>query len=60
MILPAVHVPLSRMKRLTDLIILRHFDFKTLLMKPSKSQIAEIERLDKLRTETQLRFAQWF
>ena len=46
----AVYVPLSRVKRLTDLIILRHFDFKTLLMKPSKSQIAEIERLDKLYT----------
>ncbi len=40
--------------------ILRHFDYKTLLMKPSKSQLAEIERLDKLYIETQLRFAQWF
>ena len=56
----AVYVALSRVKRLTDLVILRHFDFKTLLIKPSKSQIAEIERLDKLYTETQLRFAQWF
>ncbi|CAF4818303.1 unnamed protein product, partial [Rotaria sp. Silwood2] len=33
----AIYVPLSRVKRLTDLIILRHFDYKTLLMKPSKS-----------------------
>jgi hypothetical protein len=56
----AIYVPLSRVKRLTDLIILRHFDYKTLLMKPSKSQLAEIERLDKLYIETQLRFAQWF
>ena len=56
----AVYVSLSCVKPLTDLIILRHFDFKTLLMKPSKSQIAEIERLDKLYTETQLRFSQWF
>ena len=34
----AIYVPLSRVKRLTDLIILRHFDYKTLSMKPSKSQ----------------------
>ena len=56
----AIYVPLSRVKRLTDLIILRHFDYKILLVKPSKSQLAEIERLDKLYTGTQLRFAQWF
>ncbi|CAF4602628.1 unnamed protein product [Rotaria sp. Silwood2] len=56
----AIYVPLSRVKRLNDLIILRHFDYKTLLMKPSKSQLVEIERLDKLYIETQLRFAQWF
>ena len=55
----AIYVPLSRVKRLTDLIILRHFDYKILLTKPSKSQLAEIERLDKLYIETQLRFAQW-
>ena len=56
----AIYVPLSRVKRLTDLIILRHFDYKILLTKPTKSQLAEIERLDKLYIETQLRFAQWF
>ena len=56
----AIYVPLSRVKRLTDLIILRYFDYKTLLMKPTKSQLSEIERLDKLYTETQLRFAQCF
>lgn len=56
----AIYVPLSRVKRLTDLIILRHFDYKTLLMKPTRSQVAEIERLDKLYIDTQLRFAQWF
>ncbi|CAF5110573.1 unnamed protein product, partial [Rotaria sp. Silwood1] len=48
----AIYVPLSRVKRLTDLVILRHFDYKTLLMKPSKSQLIEIERLDKLYIET--------
>jgi len=56
----AIYVPLSRVKRLTDLIILRHFDYKVLLIKPSKSQIAEIERLDKLYSETQKRFSEWF
>ncbi|CAF4248904.1 unnamed protein product, partial [Rotaria sordida] len=56
----AIYVPLSRVKRLTDLVILRHFDYKVLLIKPSKSQIAEIERLDKLYSETQQRFSEWF
>jgi ATP-dependent DNA helicase PIF1 len=56
----AIYVPLSRVKRLADLIILRHFDYKVLLIKPSKSQVAEIERLDKLHSETQSRFSEWF
>ncbi|CAF3052623.1 unnamed protein product, partial [Rotaria sp. Silwood2] len=30
----AIYVPLSRVKRLTDLIILGHFDYKVLLRKP--------------------------
>ncbi|CAF1565525.1 unnamed protein product [Adineta ricciae] len=56
----AVYVPLSRVKRLSDLIILRHFDYKVLLIKPSKSQVAEMQRLDKLYIETQMRFSEWF
>ncbi len=56
----SIYVPLSRVKRLTDLIILRHFDYKVLLIKPSKSQIAEMERLDKLYTDNQKRFSEWF
>ncbi|CAF4258879.1 unnamed protein product [Rotaria sp. Silwood2] len=56
----AIYVPLSRVKRLADLVILRHFDYQVLLMKPSKSQLAEIKRLDKLYSETQKRFSQWF
>jgi ATP-dependent exoDNAse (exonuclease V) alpha subunit len=55
----AICVPLSRVKRLTDLIILRYFDYKISLMKSSKSQLTEMERLSKLYIETQLRFAQW-
>jgi hypothetical protein len=54
----AIYVPLLRVRHLTDLIIFRHFDFKTLLMKPSKPQLSEIERLDKIYEEAQLRFAQ--
>jgi hypothetical protein len=56
----AVYVPLSRVKRLTDLIIIRHFDYKVLMIKPSKSQLAEMERLDKLYLDTQTRFSNWF
>ncbi|CAF2988119.1 unnamed protein product [Rotaria sp. Silwood2] len=56
----AVYVPLSRVKRLADLIILRQFDFKVLLIKPSKSQVTEMERLDQLYLETQKRFSHWF
>ena len=56
----AVYVPLSRVKRLADLVILRHFDYKALLIKPSKSQVAEIERLDKLYIETRTQFPEWF
>ena len=58
--LASIYVPLSRVKRLADLIILRHFDYKVLLMKPSKSQITEMERLDKLYTDTQKRLSDWF
>ncbi|CAF3204855.1 unnamed protein product [Rotaria sp. Silwood2] len=56
----AVYVPLSRVKRLADLIILRQFDYKVLLIKPSKSQVTEMERLDQLYLETQKRFSHWF
>ncbi len=54
----AIYVPLSHLKRFADLIILRHFDYKVLLIKPSKSQLTEIERLDKLYSETQMRFSE--
>ena len=56
----AVYVPLSRVKRLADLVILRHFDYKVLLIKPSKSQLGEMERLNKIYAETQARFSEWF
>jgi hypothetical protein len=56
----AVYVPLSRVKRLADLVILRHFDYKVLLIKPSNSQLVEIARLDKIHWETQIRFSDSF
>ena len=56
----AIYVPLSRVKRLADLIIIRHFDYKVLTIKPGKSQLAERERLDKLYLDTQTRFPNWF
>ena len=56
----AVYVPLSRVKRLMDIVILRPFDYKVLLIKPSKSQLTEIERLDKLYLDTQTRFSECF
>ena len=56
----AIYVPLSRVKRLSDLVVLRHFDYKVLLIKPSRSQVAEMERLDKLYLENQTRFDDWF
>ncbi|CAF4016579.1 unnamed protein product [Rotaria sordida] len=56
----AVYVSLSRVKRLADLIILRQFDYKVLLIKPSKSQVTEMERLDQLYLETQKRSSHRF
>ncbi|CAF2099471.1 unnamed protein product [Rotaria magnacalcarata] len=56
----AVYVPLSRVKRLVDLVILRYFDYKVLQNKASKLQLAEIERFDKLNLETHARYYEWF
>ena len=41
----AVYVPLSRVKHLADLVLVRYFDYKVLLIKPSKSQVAQVEDL---------------
>ena len=56
----AIYVPLSRVKRLVDLVIIRHFDYKVLTIKPNESQLAEMELLDKLYFDTQIRFPNWF
>ena len=56
----AVYVPLSRVKHLADLVLVRYFDYKVFLIKPSKSQVAQVERLEKLYSETQIRWDDWF
>ncbi|CAF1263342.1 unnamed protein product [Rotaria sp. Silwood1] len=48
----SVYVPLSRVKRLDDLLIIRPFEFATLQVKPSTAQIAELKRLDKIAQNT--------
>ena len=52
----SVYVPLSRVKRLEDLIILRPFDFATLQVKPSTAQLEELKRLDKIAQNARKHF----
>ncbi|CAF0863209.1 unnamed protein product [Rotaria sordida] len=53
---PSVYVPLSRVKRLDDLLIIRSFEFATLQVKPSTAQIEELKRLDRIAQNTRKRF----
>ena len=55
--LASIYVPLSRVKRLEDLIILRPFEFGVLQKKPSKSQLEELKRLDLLVKKTHQRYS---
>ena len=52
----SIYVPLSRVKRLNDLLILRPFQFSNLQIKPSAAQLQELKRLQKLGEETGKRF----
>ena len=52
----SIYVPLSRVKRLDDLLIVRAFDFPTLQVKPSTAQREELKRLDKIAKSTAKRF----
>ncbi|CAF1366020.1 unnamed protein product [Rotaria sp. Silwood1] len=54
--LASVYVPLSRVKRLDDLLIIRPFEFGTLQVKPSTAKIEELKRLDKIAQSTRKRF----
>ncbi|CAF1264705.1 unnamed protein product [Adineta ricciae] len=48
----SVYVPLSRVKRAEDTVILRPFDMKVLPVRPSLAQDAELKRLDELDKKT--------
>jgi ATP-dependent exoDNAse (exonuclease V) alpha subunit len=50
--LASIYVPLSRVKRLEDLIILRPFEFEALHVKPSKAQLEELNRLELIVKKT--------
>ncbi|CAF1946924.1 unnamed protein product [Rotaria magnacalcarata] len=52
----SVYVPLSRLKRLDDLLIVRTFDFAVLHAKPSTGQREELKRLDRIAKGTAKRF----
>ncbi|CAM4955818.1 unnamed protein product [Rotaria socialis] len=52
----SVYVPLSRVKRLDDLLIIRPFEFAALQVKPSTAQREELKRLDRIAKTTPKRF----
>ena len=52
----SVYVPLSRVKRLDDLLIIRPFEFAALQVKPSTAQREELKRLDRIAKSTPKRF----
>lgn len=54
----SVYVPLSRVKRLDDLLIIRPFEFATLQVKPSTAQLEELKRLDTIAQNTRKHFQQ--
>jgi len=48
-----IYLPLSRVKRAEDVVILRPFEMKVLQIRPSFTQDAELKRLDELNRKTQ-------
>jgi hypothetical protein len=56
----STYVPLSRVKQLTDLVILQDFNIDVLQVKPSKGQIAELKRLAAIFEQTKQRYADYF
>ena len=56
----SAYVPLSRVQQLTDLIILQDFSISALQVKPSKGQIAELNRLAIIFEQTKTRYPQYF
>ena len=53
----SVYVPLSRVKRLDDLLVVRPFEFSSLQVRPSVAQMEEINRMNVIANETKKRFA---
>ncbi|CAF1979209.1 unnamed protein product [Rotaria magnacalcarata] len=50
------YVPLSRVKRLDDLLIVRPFNFSSLQVKPTAAQMEELNRLNKIAIKTRKHF----
>lgn len=56
----SAYVPLSRVKQLGDIAILRDFDISALRIKPSKSQLEEMSRLFAIFVATKQRYSHYF
>lgn len=56
----SAYVPLSRVQQLSDLVILRDFNISALQVKPSKGQLAELNRLSIIFEQTKKRYAKYF
>ena len=56
----SAYVPLSRVQQLTDLVILQDFNISALQVKPSKGQIAELNRLKVIFEQSKQRYAHYF
>ncbi len=56
----SAYVPLSRVQQLTDLVILQDFSINALRVKPSKGQLAELNRLAIIFEQTKQRYAKYF
>ena len=52
----SVYVPLSRAKRLEDLLIIHPFEFGALQVKPATAQLEKLKRLDKIAQNTRKHF----
>lgn len=56
----SAYVPLSRVKKLEDLVILQDFSVDVLRVKPSKGQTDELKRLANLFEQTKQHYHQYF
>ena len=56
----SAYVPLSRVQQLADLVILQDFNISALQVKPSKGQLAELNRLALIFEQTKKNYAEYF